>query len=71
MSAKRVTKTAAPVAPERKLRGRLVPVTVGMQPELVKLLDAAASRERRSRNNLIDTWLADRLEQEGYSLREA
>ena len=49
-----------------KLRGNLVPVTVGLAPEMVELLDRAATRERRSRTNLIDAWLAEMLERKGY-----
>jgi hypothetical protein len=55
--------------PKREPRGNLVPVTVGMPLALIELLDVAAERERRSRTNLIDVWLSERLEQEGYSVR--
>jgi hypothetical protein len=67
LPAKRVAK-AAP-KPARKTRGRLVPVTVGMPPELIERLDQAAEQENRSRTNLIDTWLAEMLEQKGYGVR--
>jgi hypothetical protein len=67
LPAKRIAKVAA--KPARKTRGRLVPVTVGMLPEMIDLLDQAAERANRSRTNLIDTWLAERLQQEGYSVR--
>jgi hypothetical protein len=72
MPTKRAAKLAPPPEPpkpERKTRGRLVPVTVGMPAELIELLDVAAERERRSRTNLIDAWLAEMLEQKGYSVR--
>jgi hypothetical protein len=38
-----------------------------MPPDLIDLLDEAAGREGRSRTNLIDRWLFERLEQEGYT----
>lgn len=70
MPAKRAAKVAPPPPepekPTRKLRGRVVPVTVGLPPEMVDLLDVAADRERRSRTNLIEAWLAKMLEREGY-----
>jgi hypothetical protein len=74
MPAKRAAKVIPlpqpePEKPPRKLRGRVVPVTVGLPPEMVDLLDVAADRERRSRTNLIDAWLAEMLEQKGYSVR--
>jgi hypothetical protein len=75
-TAKRATKAVKPPPPEQpksarklKLRGRLVPVTVGIPPEKLALLDRAAARETRSRNNLIDAWLTEMLEQKGYSVR--
>jgi len=71
MPTKRTTKAdkpkpPAPERPERKLRGHLFPVTVGLPLDLVELLDKAAGRERRSRTNLIEAWLAEQLERKGY-----
>jgi hypothetical protein len=49
-----------------ELRGDLVPVSVGLSPEMVELLDQAATRERRSRTSLMAAWLTEMLEQKGY-----
>jgi hypothetical protein len=68
MPAKRPAKVAPKPEPQRdwKLRGRLVPVTAGLPPDVVVALDAAATRMRLSRTKLMEIWLAERLEREGY-----
>ena len=59
MPAKRTAKVvplseSAPHQPEWKLRGRLVPVTAGLPPDVVIALDKAATRKRLSRTKLME-----------------
>jgi hypothetical protein len=53
---------AAPDAkPERKLRGRKAPITLTLPPALISRVDAAASRHRRSRAQMMEIALEDWL----------
>ena len=57
---------AAPDArPERKLRGRKAPITLTLPPELIRRLDAAAARDRRSRASMMEILLDDGLRRDG------
>jgi hypothetical protein len=47
--------------PERKLRGRKAPITLTLPPELIERVDAAASRHRRSRAQMMEIALEDWL----------
>jgi hypothetical protein len=58
MPAKRAAKLVKPTPPEPerqqpKMRGRLVPITVSIRPEMLTLLDQIAAVETRSRNQVI------------------
>jgi hypothetical protein len=55
----------APARSRAKQEAKVI-TTVGLPPDKLKALDRAAARETRSRNNLIEAWLTEMLEQKGY-----
>jgi hypothetical protein len=57
-----MAKRAKPApAPAPKLRGRLRTLSLGLEPDLVEQIDAAAAREHRNRTNMIVALLHDGL----------
>jgi hypothetical protein len=56
-------KQAKPAArkPAPKLRGRLRIITLGLEPELIEQIDAAAAAEHRNRTNMIEVMIHEGL----------
>lgn len=55
------TADAPDAKPAAKLHGKRQPITFALPPELVAQIDAAASRERRSRAKMIEIGMEDFL----------